>query len=180
MKHRVPAFVALALVALASPAGAQQPSVEVPVLEPRTEDVATLDGIIAAFYDVISGPAGQPRQWGRDRTLYVPWVHFVSMSVRDGRPHATVMSHQEYVDGSDPGLVRNGFFEEEIARETRRFGNVAHVWSTYQYRQVADGPVLGRGINSIQLYWDGDRWWITAAAWDGEREGNPISLSPQP
>lgn len=174
MRRRVLGLVALVLVALAFPAAAQRPSIEVPVLEPRTEDVATLDGIIAAFYDVISGPAGEPRQWGRDRTLYVPWVRFVSMGIREGRPYANVMTHQEYVDGSDGFLVRNGFFEQEIARETQRFGNVAHVWSTYQFRSTADGPVQGRGINSIQLYWDGDRWWITAAAWDSEREGNPI------
>src|SRR6478736_4152545 len=54
--------------------------VDVPTIDPRPDDVSTLDGIIAAYYDVISGPAGQPRQWSRDRTLYIPEIRFVSMS----------------------------------------------------------------------------------------------------
>ena len=56
-------------------------------LTARPEDVATIDGIIKAFYDVISGPAGQPRQWQRDSTLYIPRVQFVAMSVENGKPN---------------------------------------------------------------------------------------------
>jgi hypothetical protein len=91
-----------------------------------------------------------------------------------GRIHATVMDHQMFVDGSNDGLVRRGFFEREIHRTTRRFGNVVHVFSTYEMRERADGPVNGRGINSIELFWDGTRWWIAAAQWDDERPDNPI------
>jgi hypothetical protein len=173
-----PARVLLALAAAPAAALAQQPvraPVDVPTIAPRPEDVATVDGILAAFYDVISGPAGQPRQWSRDRTLYIPNVQFVSMNTDStGRIHATVMDHQMFVDGSNDGLVRRGFFEREIHRTTRRFGNVVHVFSTYEMRERADGPVIGRGINSIELFWDGTRWWIAAAQWDDERPDNPI------
>lgn len=159
-------------------ARAQRPAaqhVAVPTIAPRAEDVATLDGILRAFYDVISGPAGQPRQWARDRTLYIPGVHFVSLSTDStGHIRADVVDHQMFVDRSDAGLVRRGFFETEIHRTTARFGNVVHVFSTYEMRERADGPVFGRGINSIELFWDGTRWWIAAAQWDDERPGNPI------
>jgi hypothetical protein len=141
---------------------------------PRPQDVGSIDSIISAFYDVISGPAGTPRQWRRDSSLYVPGVRFVSMSLRQGRPHAQVSDHGQYVASSDSFFVRNGFFEREIHRVTRRFGNVAHVFSTYEMRASANGPVTGRGVNSIQLFWDGNRWWIANATWDGERPDNPI------
>lgn len=141
---------------------------------PRPEDVATLDGIIHAFYDVISGPAGQPRQWARDSTLYIPGVRFVAMEVRDGRPVADVTDHAQFVARTDPGFVRNGFFEREIGRVERRFGNIVHVFSAYEFRNRADGPVLGRGVNSINLFWDGTRWWIANATWDDERPDNPL------
>jgi hypothetical protein len=154
-----------------------RPHVAVETIAARPEDVATIDGVIEAFYDVISGPAGQPRQWARDRTLYRPDVRFVAMSVRNGKPVARIMSHQEYVDGSDAGFVKAGFFETEIHRVTERFGNMAHVWSTYETRRAADGPVTERGINSLQLYFDGARWWVAAVVWDDERPGNPI---PEP
>ena len=171
----------LAGLALGVPAAAQEPESEsvgrvpVPVVEPRPADVATLDGIVAAFYDVISGPAGEPRQWARDRTLYMPGARFVAMDVDEaGNPRARILDHQEFVDLVDAGMVAEGFFEREIHRATRRFGNIAHVFSTYEAKNRPDGTVLSRGINSLNLFYDGKRWWIASAVWDEERPENPI------
>ena len=152
-----------------------QAAVSVPTIAPRAEDVSSIDGIMSAFYEVISGPAGQPRQWSRDRTLYIPGVWFVSMREdAQHNPVGRVMSHQQFVDQSNSGLVQKGFFEAEIHRETERFGNIAHIFSTYDSRITQTGPVIARGVNSIELYWDGKRWWIVAAIWDDERSDNPI------
>jgi len=171
--------VAVSLIlTLASPAAAQQPArahVEVPTIAPRPDDVATLDGILKAFYDVISGPAGQARQWSRDRSLYIPNVRFISLSKdSSGAIYANVVDHQTYVDLTNDSFVRQGFFEQEIHRTTHRFGNVVHVFSTYDMRHRADGPSIGRGINSVELFWDGARWWIANCQWDDERPDNPI------
>jgi hypothetical protein len=141
---------------------------------PRPEDVATIDGIIKAFYDVISGPAGQPRQWQRDSTLYIPRVQFVAMSVANGKPVAAVMDHGQFARSYNSTFVDRGFFERETRRVTKHFGNIVHVFSAYEYRATEHGPVLGRGVNSIQLFWDGARWWIASAIWDDERPDNPI------
>jgi hypothetical protein len=147
----------------------------VPSIAPRAEDVGSIDGIMKAFYEVISGPAGQPRQWSRDRTLYIPEIRFVAMAEdKAGKPVAHVVSHQEFVDASDEEAVKNGFFESEIHRVTQNFGNVAHVFSTYESRQKAGGPVIGRGINSVELFNDGKRWWIASVVWDDERPDNPL------
>jgi len=149
--------------------------VEVATISPRAEDVSSLDGIIKAFYEVVSGPAGEPRQWSRDRTLYIPGVRFVSMNVNaKGEPVAHVMDHQQFVDSSDDYVTSKGFFEWEIHRETKRFGNIAHIFSTYESHITKDGPVIARGVNSIELFWDGKRWWIADAIWDEEREDNPL------
>ena len=164
----------IATCATAQTAGKAPAHVEVPTIEPRPADVATLDGLIAAYYDVISGPAGQPRQWSRDRTLYIPEIHFVAMSgAKDGKPAARTMTHQQFVDSSNAGLL-GGFYEKEIHRITQRFGDIAHVFSTYESRLKVDGPVIARGINSIEAFWDGKRWWIASAIWDEERPGNPL------
>jgi hypothetical protein len=137
------------------------------------KDVSTIDGIIKAFYDTISGPKGQPRQWARDRTLYMPGVRFVSMNEQDGKIRAGILTHQQYVNSTNASLVGDGFHEREINRIVRRFGNVAHVFSTYEFTND-DKSAKGRGVNTIELYWDGTRWWISFAAWDEERPGNPI------
>jgi hypothetical protein len=141
----------------------------------RSADVTTIDGLIHAYYDVVSGPAGQPRQWARDRTLYMPDAHFVALGKGfKGEPVVRIMDHQEYVDYANPKVVEKGFFEREIHRVTHRFGNIVNVISTYESRNTENGPVIARGVNSLQLFWGGTRWWIASAIWDEERPENPI------
>lgn len=166
---------ALLTTLLLSPTVASAQGVSVPTIPARAEDVASLDGIMTAFYQVISGPAGQPRQWARDRSLYVPGIRFVSTGwTADGTPESRVMTHQEFVDATDAGFVRDGFYETEIHRVDRRIGNIVHVFSTYEMRQRPDGPLIGRGVNSLLLYWDGARWWIVSAIWTDEAPDHPI------
>lgn len=150
-------------------------SVSVLTVEASPEDVSSLDGIVKALYECVSGPAGQPRQWSRDQTLYIEGVHFVAMH-EDSARHVTarVMTYQQFVDLTDAKLVKGGFFESEIHRKTQRFGNIANVLSTYESRYTNDGPVIDRGVNSIELFWDGHRWWIVTVIWDRERPDNPM------
>ena len=123
--------------------------VEVASMTARPEDVSTLDGVMKAYYDVISGPAGQPRQWARDRTLYTPEVSFVIISDdADGTPVAKQLTHQEFVDDSDAEVVKGGFYEKEIHRIVHRYDNWANVVSTSQspapHDQSNAGPVWRR------------------------------------
>jgi hypothetical protein len=164
---------AMGLFLLAA-AAAAQPPVAVKTVAPRPEDVATIDGMVRAYYEVVSGPAGQPRDWARDRTLYIPDLRFVQVDYdKAGQLAPRITSHQGYVDSAD-GLARTGFFEKEIHRVTERFGPIAHVWSTYESRRTETGPIIMRGINSIELFWDGKRWWIANAIWTDETKDNPI------
>jgi len=148
-------------------------AVVVPKIAADPKDVSTIDAIVRAFYETISGPKGQPRQWGRDRTLYMPGVRYVGMNERDGKISAGIMTHQQYVNATNGSFVTEGFHEHEINRIVKRFGNIAHVFSVYEFTND-DKTERGRGVNSIELYWDGWRWWIAFASWDEERPGNPI------
>lgn len=148
-------------------------AVEIAKVDANPSDVSSIDGIIRAFYETIRGPKGQPRQWSRDRTLYIPDIRFVAMSEQGGKIRVGIMSHSQYVNATNDNFVSNGFDEREINRVTRRFGNIAHVFSTYEFTND-DKTDKGRGLNSIQLYWDGNRWWISSASWDDERPSNPI------
>jgi hypothetical protein len=148
--------------------------VEVATVPPRAEDVATIDGMVKAYYDVVSGPAGKPREWARDRTLYIKDLRFVPVDVdKDGNPAPKIVTHQQYVDSAD-SMAERGFFEKEIHRVSERFGPIAHVWSTYESRRTETGPIIMRGINSIELFWDGKRWWIANAIWTDETKDSPI------
>ncbi len=177
MKVRISSVAVFVLAAAA--ASGQEPAskpkhVEVATIEPRAADVSTIDGMIKAWYDVISGPAGKPREWARDRTLYIKDLRFVDVGWnKDGTPNPRIVDHQAYVDSSD-GMAQRGFFEKEIHRVSQRFGPIAHVWSTYESRQTENGPIIARGINSIELFWDGKRWWIANGIWTDETKENPI------
>ena len=145
------------------------------------DDVSTLDGVMKAYYDVISGPAGQPRQWARDRTLYTPEVRFVIISDdADGTPVAKQLSHQEFVDDSDAEVVKGGFYEKEIHRIVHRYDNWASVVSTSQSRRTPDGPVIGHSIDNLDLFWDGHRWWVMHVTIAEIRPDHPLPKEFQP
>src|SRR5438034_11826296 len=132
--------------------GAQTPArrhVDVPTVAPHAADVATVDGIVTAYYDVITGPGGQPRQWSRDRSLYIPDLRFVATGVAKNQPYARVMDHQAFVDATDSEFVHEGFHEREIHRVTRAYGNITQVWSTYEERRAPDGPGRGGGRGEV-------------------------------
>ena len=137
-------------------------------------DVRTIDGIIAALYDVISGPAGEARNWNRMRSLFIPDGRLIPTGPRGGGATALrLMSVNDYVATSGPYLERVGFTERELSRETEVYGHIAHVFSTYEGRMETEPTVL-RGINSIQLMNDGTRWWILSVYWEAETPENPL------
>ena len=140
------------------------------------EDVATIDGLMHALYDVISGPAGQKRDWDRMRSLFVPNARLIPTGKRpDGTYNLRTLDVEGYITNAGANLERNGFFEREVARKQERFGNVVHAFSTYESRRTAaDAQPFARGINSIQLWNDGTRWWVVSVFWEAERPDNPI------
>jgi hypothetical protein len=150
------------------------PTVTAPPAKPA--DVATIDSIIAAVYDVISGPAGQKRDWDRMRSLFAPGARLIPTGRGPtGEVGSRVRTVEEYITRSSPLLEKDGFFEREIARRTETFGNIAHAFSTYESRHKADdAKPFARGINSIQLMNDGKRWWIVTIFWQGEDEKSPL------
>ena len=144
---------------------------------PDPRDVESIDAIIAASYDVISGPAGKKRDWNRDRSLFYPGARLIPTAKpgsNDGLA-PQILDVEGFIARVEPYFAEHGFFETEIARRTERFGHIAHVWSTYESRQSADDskPFM-RGINSFQLFYDGNRWWIVNIFWQQESAEDPI------
>jgi hypothetical protein len=139
-------------------------------------DVASMDAIIAAVYDVISGPAGKKRDWDRMRSLFTPGARLIPTGPRPGGGWGSrALTVEEYISRASGFLEKEGFFEREVARRTESFGNIAHVFSTYESRHAAgDAQPFQRGINSIQLMNDGTRWWVVTIFWQGEDKQNPL------
>lgn len=138
-------------------------------------DVRSVDAILAALYDVISGPAHQPRDWNRFRSLFIPDARLIPTrhSKTDNSADVAPYTPEQYQERATP-LLEQGFFERGIHNTTESFGDIVHVFSTYESRKTKDGAPFQRGINSIQLLKDGNRYWIVTILWDGESPANPI------
>jgi hypothetical protein len=160
----------------AAPAPAPAPTAPAAGYQARAADVQSVDGIVAALYDVISGPAGKPRDWDRMRSLFAPEGRLMAVGARpEGNYVLRGMGVEDYIVRNSKAFATMGFFEREAARTTDTFGQIVHVFSTYESRHAADdAKPFQRGINSIQLYHDGKRWWIVNVLWRAEDERLPL------
>lgn len=137
-------------------------------------DVKTIDAIIKASYEVVSGEKGAPRQWERDNYLHHPGALYAFNHPVNGTYQDVFMTVEEFQKETDAMTMQTSFYETEINRDVRRFGNVAHVWSTYETRLEKEGPVSRRGINSIQLIFKTGRWFIVSWTFCKETESEKI------
>jgi hypothetical protein len=139
----------------------------------RAADGDSIESATKATYEVISGPAG-PRNWERFRALFADGARLIVVRISNGHPAPLVMTVDEYVTRSGANMQTNAFYESEVARRIETFGNIAHVFSTYESRRAPGDKPFARGINSFQLVKDGDVWKVMTILWDSEREGSAI------
>jgi hypothetical protein len=158
----------------ASSAGAQGADLASQVPSPRAEDVKSLDSIVRAIYDVISGPAGD-RDWKRFRSLFVPQARFTKTAkAPDGSVAVNLLGVDDFVTIAGDVLQKDPFYENAIVNRAQSYGNMAQVFSSYESRRAPGAKPFERGINSIQLINDGKRWWVLSILWDEERLDNPL------
>ena len=138
-------------------------------------DVASPEAVVAALYDVISGPKGQDRDRNRMRSLFAPEGRLQALAGRrDGSSAVVTMKANEYIDRNAAFLKKNGFFQIEIAAQSLIFGDMVHVFSSYEARYELEGEVFMRGINSIQLAKIAGEWKVVNIFWNAESPANPI------
>ena len=136
----------------------------------RPSDVATLDAILHALYEVISGPAGQPRDWDRYRSLFLPGARLMPIvSIPGEKAGVRFLSAEDYIRRVEPIFAIEDFWEWESSRQTETVGHFAHVLSFYESLRNPDGLPFERGANSIQLLNDDFRWWVVSIMWNTSR-----------
>lgn len=144
---------------------------------PKPDDVKSLEAIMHAIYDVISGPAGD-RDWNRFRSLCLPQVRLTAVGRRpDASPYIASFSIDDYIHRAGEHFAKEGFYENAIVNQTTGFGNMSQVLSSYESRHAPAEKPFQRGVNSFQLLNDGKRWWIVSILWDSERPDNPLPAS---
>ena len=159
MKRLIPLF----LIVISSSASSQP--------KDYSDDVKSIDAIIATVYQVISGEPGATRDWDRFKNLFTPDARLIpTRKSESGELIPKPMSPNEYVE-LFKSRIPTGFFEKELSRKTEVYGTLVHAFSTYETKEKNDGPVTNRGINSIQLFKDKNRYYIVNIFWCAESMG---------
>jgi hypothetical protein len=138
----------------------------------RDGEFATIDGLMTALYESISGPPGG-QDFELSRRIQHPDVRLVRTRLDEtGKPVAFSFSGDEYEANARALLADMPFYEVETERRVVRFGNVAQVFSAYEARTAPEGgELIKRGMNCAHLFDDGARWWLMHMIWDDERDG---------
>lgn len=146
------------------------------------EKVKTLDSTLETLYAVISGEKGEERNWELFKYLFKSDAKLIPTSKsKDGLLKVNYMTPDDYIKLSGKWLIENGFYEKEISRVENTFGNITQVFSTYEsFKSKTDTEPFMRGINSIQLLNDGNRWWVINIYWTQETKDNPIPVTYLP
>ena len=84
--------------------------------DPR--DVESIDAIIAAAYDVISGPAGQKRDWNRERSLFYPGARIMPTASVPGRNDVDL--EPQMLDVESISRAPNRFFSKAFTKQKSR------------------------------------------------------------
>ena len=139
-----------------------------------SQDLTSPEAIVAAFFASGSGPAG-PRDFARMRSLFAPGARMITIRrPQNGPAEPRSRSLEEYIEESKQYLAANANFESIKKVWLEQYANLAHVFCSFEARKAPNEDVFYRGVGSFQLMWDGSRWWILTAYWQGERPGEPL------
>ena len=147
------------------------------------EKVQTIDSIIKATYDSMSGEPGDQRDWELYRFLYHPNGQMIRYEndFIDGELRPQYMSPDDFVNSIGKWIAtvrKTGFYEREIHRITKVYGNTAHVWSTcesfHSKNDMKENKPYVRNVHSVQLAYYRERWWVLSMYWSRETDEFPI------
>lgn len=138
-------------------------------------DVQSIESIMKALTEVISGPGDQARDWERFKYLFTKDAKLIpTQKEENGNVTYAYWTPKQYQEMFVKNRSGQDFYEQELFRVTEEYGNIAHCFSTYSVKIEKDGPVSRRGINSIQLLKDKDRWYIMNVFWTNETIDEPL------
>jgi len=138
------------------------------------QEAPSLDAAVLGLYSSISGPAGKERDWKAFKDMFLPEARLTVTTGEAGKGLTMPLDVQGYIERAGPFLMENGFFEKEVARRTELYGNMAHVWSTYESRMKEEDAPFDRGINSILMIKTEQGWKIANICWTSERTAGAI------
>jgi len=144
----------------------------------RAADTATPESIVAATYASIEREPGGDFDWDRFRNLFLPEARLIP-NTEQRRGSFDVITPEDFIEWAAAvttigGPDDRGSAESGVHNVIEEYGDIAHVFSTYEKHYYGETEILGRGINSFQLVKNGGRWWIVGIVWDEDYAAGEI------
>jgi len=132
----------------------------------------TLDDLVKALDDAVSGPADKDRTCLRQ--VLLPDTRLIPVSKgKDGAIAPHILTVDDWITRVK-ARGHSEFYEVQVKYPSEVYGHIAHLWSTYEIRPTPDGKPEARGINSIQAVFDGNEWKVMQILWQAETPDEPV------
>ena len=177
--HRFTLSLCLAAVFVAAPAlHSQNPAPQSAAASATCPPTTTLNELIKALDDAVSGPGDKDRSCLRQ--IMLPEARLTPIrKASDGRLEPRMLTVDDWIDA----VARRGttpLYERQVKVITETYGHFAHLWSTYEIRDTPDGKATVTGINSVQAVNDGARWRVLSVLWEPDSTAGPIPEKYKP
>ena len=127
------------------------------------------ESIVKACLDILSGPAGEKVDTAKLKFLFLPEARFmVLQNKKDGSTMYKSFSVEEFLASGGNEVRKDDFSEIELGKAIDVYNGLAQVFQAYKVKQ---GDFEAEGINSYQLIFHQDRWWVANIVWTSDRNG---------
>jgi len=137
-----------------------------------TMALKTPEGITAKMLEFISFEKDEVKDWDEYRNLFLPDAQGLALYPKPGEPlyrQANRMNNEEFIRYAGPGYPKTGFEEIVIGVDVKEFNGIATVFQSFQCKTL-DGSYEARGVNTYQLVFLNNRWWIASSLFTNETE----------
>lgn len=135
----------------------------------------TPEGITSKMLEFISCEKGEVKDWNEYRNLFLPLAQKISINDRkEGPSRVRVLNLEEFVRYFSPQYSKYGFNEIVIGLDVNEFNGIANVFQSFHCK-TPDGSYEARGVNSFQLVYNENRWWIASTMFTNESKDNPLT-----
>ena len=136
--------------------------------------MSSIENITTALLESISGVKGEKRDWERFSALFWPTAQLNAIVHKGDSTWIRIHSVDDFVSSAGTWYEDNGFKEYELGSKIEQFGHIANVFQSYG-AALSDGKEIQRGVNSYQLAYINNRWWIINLLWDSETEKSKLT-----
>jgi len=149
-------------------------SCQSPGLAQESDPLSSPEGITDLFLSLISGEIDEPRDWVLFKSLFVPEArfHFTRPEAPKGKQMGA-MTVDEFIERVGPSYARDGFLEISLGTRVQEFNGLANVFQSFHAKNLK-GSYDKKGVNSYQLVYLNDRWYITSLSFVNDTKENQI------